>query len=54
MVTLSQDQKFNGHVFEGETYDCGSKAGFIQANLAFAMDDEEIADQIKADLRAML
>ena len=54
MVTLSQDQKFYGHVFEGETYDCGSKAGFIQANLAFAMDDEEIADQIKADLRAML
>ncbi len=54
MVTLSESQKFYGHVFEGDTFDCGSKAGFIQANLAFAMDDPEIAEQVKADLDNLL
>jgi len=54
METLSESQKFYGSVFKGETFDCGSKAGFIQANIAFAMDDPEIAEQIKADLKSIL
>jgi len=54
MVTLSESQKFYGHVFEGDTFDCGSKSGFIQANIAFAMDDPEIAEQIKVDLKDLI
>lgn len=54
MVTLMNRQSFYGHVFTGSTYDCGSKIGFIEANLAFALDDEEIAESIKAKLGEML
>lgn len=49
MLNLAKDQPFYGYVFEGETFDCGSKAGFIQANLAFAMEDDEIATQLRKD-----
>ncbi|MEM9278477.1 MAG: UTP--glucose-1-phosphate uridylyltransferase GalU [Pseudomonadota bacterium] len=54
MLKLSKKQDFYGHVFTGETYDCGSKAGFIRANIAFALDDPEIADEVRGDIRALL
>jgi UTP--glucose-1-phosphate uridylyltransferase len=37
MLTLSESQKFYGFEFKGETFDCGSKEGFIEANLAMAL-----------------
>ena len=46
MLRLAKVQKFFGYVYDGETFDCGSKAGFIRANLAYALEDPEI----KADL----
>jgi len=47
MLRLLDKQKFYGHVYDGQTFDCGSKSGFILANLAFALDDPEIASEIK-------
>lgn len=46
MLRLADKQKFFGHVFTGQTFDCGSKSGFIQANLAFALDDPEIREDV--------
>ena len=31
-----------GHEFSGSRYDCGSKLGFVKANLGFALNDSEI------------
>ncbi len=53
MLTLANQQSFYGHVFTGQTFDCGSKAGFIEANIAFALDDAEIAEQIREMLNTM-
>lgn len=50
MLTLMSQQAFNGVEFKGETYDCGSRRGFISANIAYALDDKDLA----ADLRPML
>ena len=50
MLRLAESQKFYGHVFTGETFDCGSKSGFIQANLAFALEDPEIREDLKTYL----
>ena len=50
MLTLADKQSFYGYVYDGQTFDCGSKSGFIMANLAYAMDDPAIA----ADVKAML
>ncbi len=51
MLTLAKSQKFYGHVFEGETFDCGSKAGFIRANIAYALDDQAIRGEVLSDLK---
>jgi len=40
-----------GHVFEGETFDCGSKAGFIRANIAYALDDKALRGEVLSDLK---
>jgi len=53
MLTLARQQDFYGHVFTGQTFDCGSKAGFIEANIAFALEDPEIALQIREMLKTM-
>ncbi|MEM9332747.1 MAG: UTP--glucose-1-phosphate uridylyltransferase GalU [Pseudomonadota bacterium] len=54
MLTLSKSQNFFGYVFDGETYDCGSKAGFIKANIAFALEDPEIAEEVRTDIQDLL
>jgi UTP--glucose-1-phosphate uridylyltransferase len=50
MARLIGDQPFHGLTFAGERYDCGSKLGFAQANLALALANAEIG----ADMRAYI
>ncbi len=54
MLTLMNEQVFTGLKFEGETFDCGSKAGFLAANISFAMDQKDLAAEILPLLREML
>lgn len=51
MLNLAKTQKFYGHLFEGETFDCGSKAGFIRANLAYGLEDNAIRGEVLNDLK---
>jgi UTP--glucose-1-phosphate uridylyltransferase len=37
---------FHGLRFSGERFDCGSKLGFLQANIAFALENEALADDL--------
>ena len=37
MIQLARTQSFHGVRFDGSTYDCGSRLGFLTANLAFAL-----------------
>ncbi len=39
---------FHGYRFEGRRYDCGSKVGFLEANLAFALKRPDIRDDMAA------
>jgi UTP--glucose-1-phosphate uridylyltransferase len=50
MVGLSKTQKFYGLRFEGERHDCGSKAGFLRANIAFGLRRPELADGLRAEM----
>ena len=36
--------KVYGYTFEGKRYDCGSKAGYLKATVAFALEREELKD----------
>ena len=38
---------FDGLRFSGERFDCGSKLGFLQANVAFALQKTEMADDLR-------
>ena len=43
--------KFAGLRFSGERFDCGSRLGFLQANLAFAMENDALAPALQAWIR---
>jgi len=54
MLRLAESQEFAGYRFRGNTFDCGSKDGFIKANLAFALARDDIRALIEDDLRALI
>ncbi|MEP1930352.1 MAG: UTP--glucose-1-phosphate uridylyltransferase GalU [Roseibium sp.] len=54
MLSLMKDQPFSSIKFEGTSYDCGSKAGFLSANIAFGLDDPKLAEDILPFMRDML
>ena len=54
MIRLSKDQPFLAVKFEGRSYDCGSKLGFLAANVAYALDRKDIADDLRAELKTLL
>lgn len=54
MLTLAKDQDFFGYHFQGQTYDCGAKDGFILANLAFALERSDIRPSIEGPLKELL
>ncbi len=44
---LAQDEPVYGLKFSGKRYDCGSKAGMLEATIAFAMKDDVLKRSIK-------
>ena len=43
MIELMGEQDFFSYRFEGTTYDCGDKIGYLTANVALALDRPDIA-----------
>ena len=54
MLALSRTQPFYGLKFEGRSFDCGSKIGFLTANVAYALERKDIAPEFREELRRML
>ncbi|GAA0747293.1 UTP--glucose-1-phosphate uridylyltransferase [Sphingomonas sp. ABOLD] len=48
MQRMIGDQPFHGVTFQGTRYDCGDKAGFIQANLAVALSRPDLEPAVRA------
>ena len=46
-----ETQAFHALEYEGEDYDCGSKIGYFEANLAHAIDNPEIGEEARALLQ---
>jgi UTP--glucose-1-phosphate uridylyltransferase len=46
MEDLLDGKNFTGVCFDGKRYDCGHKLGFIEANIAFAMDRDDMRDDV--------
>ncbi len=50
MAQMIGRQKFHAYQFDGRRFDCGDKAGFITANIALALDHQEIGATVRAYL----
>jgi UTP--glucose-1-phosphate uridylyltransferase len=54
MAQLIGKQPFHGFTFDGQRYDCGDKAGYIEANLALALAREDIGPHVRAFAKSLL
>jgi UTP--glucose-1-phosphate uridylyltransferase len=54
MTALARTQPFYGLKFEGRSFDCGSKVGFLAANVAYALERPDIAPEFRGELRRLL
>ena len=54
MIRLAKTQAFYGYQFRGKSFDCGSKIGFLHANVAFALAHEDLATEFRQVLRDLL
>ncbi len=54
MIRLAEKQPFYGLKFAGRSFDCGSKVGFLAANVAYALAREDIAPAFRAELKSLL
>jgi UTP--glucose-1-phosphate uridylyltransferase len=50
LIALMKEQEIRPFEFKGTTFDCGSPAGFVRANLHMAMARPELAAEIAADI----
>ncbi len=54
MIELLKNQRFTGVRFEGRTFDCGSKPGFLIANVAYALERTDIAPDFLDELKRII
>jgi UTP--glucose-1-phosphate uridylyltransferase len=54
MIELGKKQPFFGLRFEGQSYDCGSKIGFLAANVAYALARPDIAPEFRKEAKRLL
>jgi UTP--glucose-1-phosphate uridylyltransferase len=54
MALLLKKQPFYGYHFKGIRFDCGSKAGFQMANIAFAMERPELRSRLMPFLEKLV
>jgi UTP--glucose-1-phosphate uridylyltransferase len=54
MIRLMKEQKFFGMKYQGRTYDTGSKVGFLMANVAYALEREDLGPALRQELEAFL
>jgi UTP--glucose-1-phosphate uridylyltransferase len=54
MKRLAETQRFTGFRYGGRTYDTGTKAGFLLANVAFALGRPDLGPELRAELTTLL
>ena len=54
MIELARRQPFYGLKFAGDSYDCGSKIGFLTANVAYALARADLAPEFRREVLRLL
>ena len=53
IAALINDEQVLAYRFEGRRYDCGSKFGYLQANVDYALKHPELKDDFRAYLKSL-
>ncbi|MBL1421078.1 MAG: UTP--glucose-1-phosphate uridylyltransferase GalU [Alphaproteobacteria bacterium] len=54
MLKLLEFQGFSGVKIDGKLFDCGSKLGFLSANVSFALEHPEVGTDFRNAIKALL
>jgi len=54
MNRLAREQPFYGVKFEGKRFDCGSKIGFLTANMAYALARPDLGPEFREEAKRLL
>jgi UTP--glucose-1-phosphate uridylyltransferase len=54
MLALLKKQPFYALEYEGRAFDCGSKPGFLAANIAFALERPDLRDAVIAEIKKLV
>ncbi|GHC99639.1 UTP--glucose-1-phosphate uridylyltransferase GalU [Novosphingobium pokkalii] len=54
MARMIGTQPFHAVTFAGRRFDCGSKAGFVEATIALALERPDLADDVRAAIKKLL
>ena len=54
MMALADTQPFYGLKFEGRSFDCGSKIGFLAANVSYGARAPDLAPALREEMRRLL
>jgi UTP--glucose-1-phosphate uridylyltransferase len=54
MIRLMQAEPFYAVRFDGDIYDCGSKIGFLLANVAYALERDDLAGPLQDEVARLL
>lgn len=53
IAELRKTEEIYAYSFEGRRYDCGSKQGYLEANVEIAMQHDDLAESFKAYLKGL-
>ncbi len=45
---------FNGYNFSGKRFDCGTKLGFLEANISLALKNQDLGPRLKENLKLLI
>jgi UTP--glucose-1-phosphate uridylyltransferase len=54
MLALLKKQPFYAVEYEGRAFDCGSKSGFLAANIAYALERPELRDAVIDEIKKLV
>ncbi len=54
MLRMAKNEDFFGFHYKGRTFDCGSKEGFIAANVAFSLWRPDMSDNVRREIEKLL
>ncbi len=54
MARMIGTQPFHAVTFAGRRFDCGSKAGFVEATIALALERPDLADDVRAVIKKLV